>query len=106
MDAGHTRRRLRRQASEHTGAVDPQGREHLEVGLDAGAAPAVRPGHGQGDRPENVSMLHGLERGDPGGSRSSAFSEVIKDPAVARGAAARTIDPPLAWSFAESGSRL
>ena len=35
MDTGHSRRRLRRQASHGTGAMDTQGGEHLEIGLDA-----------------------------------------------------------------------
>jgi hypothetical protein len=49
-DRLHALRVLRGDRRDDGGAVDAEGRERLEVGLDAGAARAVRAGNGQGNR--------------------------------------------------------
>ena len=50
MDGLHTQRVLRGERGHHRAAVDSQGREGLQVGLNARAAAAVGAGDGERDR--------------------------------------------------------
>ena len=58
VNAGHAQRVLRRQRGDRGGAVDPERREGLEVGLDTGPSPGIGPGNCQGPRPASRIARH------------------------------------------------